>query len=42
LTSNAISGLLADTVRRRGLLGNMLLTRGYINNFLFRPNGVKD
>lgn len=28
---------LADTVRRRGLLGNMLLTRGYVNNFLFRP-----
>lgn len=30
---------LADTVRNRGLLANMLLTRGYINNFLFRPTG---
>lgn len=27
---------LAETVRRRGLIGNMLLTRGYVNNFLFR------
>jgi hypothetical protein len=30
---------LAETVRRRGLLGNMLLTRGYVNNFLFRRPG---
>ena len=30
---------LAETVRRRGLLGNMLLTRGYVNNFLFRLPG---
>jgi FkbM family methyltransferase len=30
---------LAETVRRRGLIGNMLLTRGYVNNFLFRPKG---
>ena len=29
---------LAETVRRRGLISNMLLTRGYINNFLFRQS----
>lgn len=28
---------LAEVVRKRGLITNMLLTRGYINNFLFRP-----
>jgi FkbM family methyltransferase len=29
---------LAATVRRRGLLSNTLFTRGYVNNFLFRPS----
>lgn len=27
----------AETVRHRGLLGNMVMSGGYINNFLFRP-----
>ncbi len=28
---------LAGTVRGRGLLANMVMTAGYVNNFLFRP-----
>ena len=28
---------LAETVRGRGLVGNMLFSTGYVNNFLFRP-----
>ncbi|TKJ32141.1 hypothetical protein A6V29_17325 [Blastococcus sp. CCUG 61487] len=28
---------IAETVRSRGLLANMVMSSGYINNFLFRP-----